>query len=94
MSHDPTARLILDRASTLVTGQRATDYGDAEESFQRVADLWAPILGVKVQPHQVALCMTQLKIARLVNSPTHGDSWVDAAGYIGLGGQVVPDDAA
>ena len=94
MSHDPTARMILARASELVTGDRADDYGDAAESFQRVADLWSPILGVTIQPYQVALCMAQLKISRLLNSPTHGDSWVDAAGYIGLGGQVVPDDVA
>ena len=31
---------ILDTAKELINGQRAKDYGDAEENFQRIADGW------------------------------------------------------
>ena len=33
-------------------------------------------------------CLTALKLARLIVSPTHTDSWVDIAGYASLGGEI------
>lgn len=83
-----TRETVLTTAEQLINGQRAKDYGDASENFQRIADLWTPILGVQVTASDVALCLTQLKVARLITSPTHKDSWVDAAGYIALGGEI------
>ncbi|AKL88392.1 hypothetical protein BH789_gp111 [Gordonia phage GMA6] len=83
---------VLDTAKELVCGQRADDYGDAKENFDRIARLWAPLLGVdEVTPQQVALCLAALKMARLVTSPNHEDSWVDLAGYAALGGDVALD---
>jgi hypothetical protein len=79
---------ILTTAESLINGQRAQDYGDAAENFQRIADLWKPVLGINVTATDVALCLAQLKVARLITSPTHEDSWVDAAGYIALGGEI------
>lgn len=79
---------VLTTAGDLINGDRARDYGDAAENFQRIADLWTPILGKAVTAADVALCLTQLKVARLITSPGHGDSWVDAAGYIALGGEI------
>lgn len=84
----------LTTARELINGDRARDYGDARENFQRIADLWTPILGVPVTASDVALCLTQLKVARLVTSPGHVDSWVDAAGYIALGSEVATAPAA
>lgn len=85
---------ILDTAGSLINGDRARDYGDAAENFQRIADLWCPILGVDVTATDVALCLTQLKVARLITSPGHQDSWVDAAGYVALGGEIASRSAA
>ena len=39
---------ILTTAEQLINGDRARDYGDAATNFQRIADLWTPILGVTV----------------------------------------------
>lgn len=83
-----TRETVLTTAEQLINGDRARDYGDASENFQRIANLWAPILGVQVTASDVALCLTQLKVARLITSPAHKDSWVDAAGYIALGGEI------
>jgi len=82
------AQKILAQAADLVGGDRQADYGPPEENFNRIARLWSVVLKQPVSAYQVALCMAQLKIARLVESPTHDDSWVDAAGYIGLGSQL------
>jgi hypothetical protein len=80
---------ILYRAAELITGDRQDDYGSIQENFANIADGWSIILGVDVNPYQVALCMDWLKTARLINQPTHEDSWVDKAGYTALGWEVI-----
>lgn len=84
----PVRETTLTQAANLIAGDREKDYGPPSESFSRIAALWTPVLGTEVTPEQVALCLTQLKISRLVGTPTHTDSWVDAAGYIALGSEI------
>ncbi|QQM15159.1 hypothetical protein SEA_TINALIN_71 [Gordonia phage TinaLin] len=79
---------ILAKASELVNGNRDKDYGDAKTNHQRIADMWSVVLGKTVEPHEVAACMVLLKVARLVETPDHLDSWVDMAGYAGIGGEI------
>ena len=82
---------ILRTAESLITGDRANDYDtkdDATGNFNRIAKLWEPILGVEITATDVALMLTQLKVARLIVNPAKEDSWVDAAGYIALGGEI------
>ena len=83
----------LTTAGSLINGDRARDYGDARTNFQRIADLWAPILDTPVIPEQVALCLAQLKVARLIQSPGHADSWVDGLGYLALGAELATGEA-
>lgn len=81
----------IDTALDLIKGDRANEYDtkdDASGNFRRIAALWSVIVGVEVTPVQVALCLIQLKIARLVVKPSHKDSWVDIVGYGGLGSEV------
>lgn len=79
---------VLTKAADLIDGQRAHDYGDATESFTRLATIWTGILGNNVTPAQVAICLAGLKLSRLAATPTHPDSWVDLAGYAALGAEV------
>ena len=82
---------VLERAISLIHGQRAKDYGDAQASFQRMADLVNPIIKKadgKLTASDMALVMIQVKIARLQESPNHADSWIDIAGYAALGAQL------
>ena len=81
----------LSGASELVNGRRAADYGDARTNFRDIAKLWSPILGTEFEPWQVALCMSQLKVARLFKTPTHVDSWMDGIGYLALGCELATD---
>jgi len=51
------------------------------------------ILGIEVQPHQVALCMAGVKLARCVASLDR-DHFVDGAAYFaGAGECASPDEA-
>ena len=74
---DPT--LAAD-AVQAVTGPRQRDYAHPKVNFQRIADLWSVVLDTKVTPEQVALCMIQVKVARLMNRHTR-DSVIDLIGY-------------
>jgi hypothetical protein len=82
---------ILATARDYISGDRDRDYGGARDNFTRIGRLWAEIFGHPVTPEQVALCMNQVKVARLVNTPDHQDSWVDAAGYMALGGEIATE---
>lgn len=78
----------LNTAQNVINGQRARDYGDMTKNFRNIADLWEPIFGVPITNEQVALAMIQVKVARLINTPAHDDSWVDVAGYAALGAEL------
>ena len=85
---------ILKSAGDLIDGDRAKDYGDAYVMHARIAAGWSQILGIDVAPHQVALCMSWLKISRLVESPDHSDSYVDLVAYGALAGEIRSRDSA
>ena len=82
---------ILGEASQLVYGDRQDDYGSPEDNFGRIARLWSVVLGFEVEMWQVALCMNQVKVARLVNQPAKIDSWIDGAAYMALGGELATE---
>ena len=61
--------------------ERGQVYGSAKENMDVTARLWSEVLKIKVTIIQVALCLNQLKVARLIQTPTHSDSCTDLAGY-------------
>ena len=72
---------VLERAISLVHGQRAKDYGSAADSFQRIADGWNIIVRSTdgdLTPEHVALMLDWMKSARLLQSMDH--AW---RGYVG-----------
>ena len=79
---------ILDEANRLTHGDRDKNYGTPYVNHKRIADIWSVILGIEVTPSQVALCMAGVKIARLVETPDHLDSFVDGAAYIAIAGEL------
>ncbi|AQY55673.1 hypothetical protein PBI_HUFFY_72 [Gordonia phage Huffy] len=85
---------ILAKADELVNGDRNKNYGDAKTNHQRIADMWSVILGKRVEAHEVAACMVALKLARLIETPDHLDSWVDMAGYAAIGGEIATEKPA
>jgi hypothetical protein len=71
---------LLEHAAGVVS-RRRREYGEPVELFDRIARRWSLTLGTKVSPAQVALCLIDLKLARLARDPKHLDSQVDVAGY-------------
>jgi hypothetical protein len=62
-----TESFVLDSARGIVYGPRQDTYGHASVNFQRIADGWELIVGVKITPLQVGLMMDWLKTSRLLN---------------------------
>ena len=89
MGMGTTKQSLLTEADALINGQRQEDYGDKLQNFAQIAMGLQMILAPKLQhgqeitPEDVAMCMIQVKIARLAKSPDHRDSILDVAGYAG-----------
>ena len=72
--------MLLQHAAGVVE-HRESVYGAAQPLFEHIACRWSLVLGMEVTSAQVALCLIDLKLARLVRDPSHLDSIVDVAGY-------------
>jgi hypothetical protein len=84
------AEQLLEQASSIVHDRRHT-YGQPLNLFERVAVRWSQVLGTKVTPAQVIVCLIDLKVARLSHDPRHLDSIIDLAGYAACLAEVVSD---
>jgi hypothetical protein len=91
LKDDLTAReTILDTAKKLVTFDRNKSYGAPEKNFENTAKLWTAQLGHKLKDGEeftatdVAILMTQLKLARMIAAPK-ADNFADAIGYLACG---------
>ena len=80
---------ILDTAKEYVTKDRAADHGDMENNFNMIADYWSLHLEQHIDAHDVAVMMTLLKVARIKSNPKHMDNFIDGAGYLACGGELV-----
>jgi hypothetical protein len=71
----------FDQAAESIGHDRTEDYGDPALSFNRIAKMWAAIVGAPITAQQVAHMMIALKISRLQQQPDHLDSLIDIVGY-------------
>lgn len=84
---------ILNEAIGLINGERNSSYGDPVDDFATTASFWETYLdrimrargGLSIKPHDVAVMMSLLKVARISWSPEKRDHWADLAGYTGCG---------
>ena len=90
---------MLDRAKEAVA-DRGLNYGAPENNFTRIAFRWQAHVANRYgeSPHfdatDVAIMMTDVKLARLENQPNHLDSWIDVAGYAACGANIECDEPA
>jgi hypothetical protein len=70
---------LLIEALHNVTGPRLQTHGDAQETMQRTAQLWAAYLGREISPAQVAICNLLQKLAR--SRHYDRDHYIDVIGY-------------
>lgn len=82
---------ILTEAETLINGPRRVSYGDAKESFVRLAKLFSEVLKQKltapITPHESALLLVVLKLSREIGKPDR-ENRIDGSAYFELADQV------
>lgn len=64
-----------------ITDRRGDVYGHPGDDFDRAAKLKAVVAECRDPVIRHALEMICVKVARLIESPDHVDSWIDIAGY-------------
>ena len=82
-----TRKECLDEAAKCVLQDRSSSYGEPEDSFGVIANFWSVYLGRKVYPHDVAMMMALLKIARIKGNHGYADGYIDLAGYAACGAE-------
>ena len=78
---------ILEQAKELVGGDRQEDYGDKLTNHENIAALWSIFLRKTITPHDVAMCMALVKVARLMHAHKT-DSYIDLAAYAAIAGEL------
>jgi len=83
---------ILQTAIQYITKDRDATHGDAEDNFENVASLWIWWMYGRetcvFNGLDVAMMMVLFKIARIKGNSDHVDSYVDAAGYLAIAGEI------
>lgn len=67
---------------------RGLVYGDAAINHRRIASLWGTFLDIPITADDVAMCMALVKIARIMETRSHIDSYEDAAAYLAIAGSI------
>jgi hypothetical protein len=81
----------LREAARIISNDRNGQYGDPEDNFGKIAELWTALFGRKFSREDVALAFIATKLARIANPNSTAfqpDSWIDIAGYAGCGYEV------
>ena len=68
------------RVSQCILQDRNASYGDPEDNFREIAEMWTTA-GFNADPSDVSILMILMKMARIKTNPGHLDSWIDVAGY-------------
>jgi hypothetical protein len=75
------------KTSARAIGERRETYGPPKESFDRAAVLASAILDKQVLPHEIALIMHAVKLARIASNPANQDHYVDGISYLAFAGE-------
>ena len=89
--NDPVKPDILKEAHDIINGERQDQYGNPEDSFETIADLWNAYLYNRFHDRAIALnaldiphLMTLFKIARMLGQGNKRDNYTDAIGYLAI----------
>lgn len=94
-----TREYILKEAARIVCNDRNEQYGEPEDRFRAIAELWetyvretcvTPGADVCIHAADVAMMMVLLKVARTFGG-TKADTYIDIAGYAACAGEIAID---
>lgn len=86
---------ILSDAIKAVCTDRNAQYGEPEDNFKVIAELWNNYLRyaknsvTQLTGYDVGMLMTLFKVGRAMTGSPKMDTFVDAAGYLACAGEIV-----
>ena len=85
------ARELLNEAADTIADRGAT-YGHYDLTMLRTSKLWSDFLEREIEPVDVAVCLALVKLARVMESGKHADSWLDCVAYFAQAGSLAVKD--
>lgn len=79
---------VLQKAEEIVKGARQQAYGNPEDCFTSIANLWGSYLNMSLSTTDVAMLMVLLKVARTKGRMGYADNYIDIAGYAACAGEL------
>lgn len=92
-SRPPTVLEQFDEALSVVTTNRRSVYGSPCDTYRRISTMRAIVDECPDPEIREVLAMVITKVARLVQTPDHLDSWIDIAGYSRCGVMLLDERA-
>lgn len=86
-------REILKEAASLIA-ERGREYGPEDACFQRSADLATIVLNKPISKYDVAMILGLNKMARLQESRTKTDHYVDGINYMAFAAQFAAEQSS
>ena len=79
---------ILDKALQIINGERQDQYGNPEDNFEIIGELWDVYMKARkrnfTDAHDAAMKMALMKVARIATGSGSEDSYIDLCGYVAL----------
>ena len=85
------AKDILTDAADTITERGAT-HGSYDLTMLRTAKLWTDFLEREIEPSDVAICMALVKLARIMETKSVRDSWLDFCAYAAISAELAVKD--
>jgi hypothetical protein len=79
---------VLDEAKEII-GERGQNYGGIEENFSNISTIVMSSTGIAPDPHDIAMVMVGVKLARIKQSPGKRDSYLDAINYLAFACELI-----
>jgi hypothetical protein len=85
------AKDLLTNAADTIT-ERGLTHGHYDLTMLRTSKLWSDFLEREIDPTDVAICMALVKLARIMETRTLYDSWLDFVAYASIAGELAVKD--
>jgi hypothetical protein len=79
-------------SATVIIGERGQVYGHPRVNQTRIALRLQQMLEVPVSDYQACLAMVEVKLARLQETPSHLDSYIDACAYLAIACELATEE--
>lgn len=83
---------ILKTANECVNGARQQDYGNPEDNFKKIGELWTAYTGYGYSPVDVAMMLLLMKVGRMSTGRGTADTYVDICGYAACAGEIATEE--